>query len=282
VRAALAVLSVAGTPAVADTELLAFMGGQGCTFGPASRAAAEATGFSADTIGALVAQSLSDGTAVQQGEYVVLGEAVCTIRLPDIRSAYSVSSPEIAAITSAVDAHASDGMPGCFVVGASELFDKMNGGVPGAGFSEHIAFIAAGLMAGDLRFYSPSILQTPIAFQSLAGACAEVPDIPVLRDSHVALTTGFGEYVRALGAAMPCAGASSGDLPFEQSVMARFTATIQGVDPNVPLEDQPRINAWLWYEYDLIGMAAGWHEGMTGTDRGTPRPPLCHYDEATG
>ncbi len=34
-------------------------------------------------------------------------------------------------------------------------------------------------------------------------------------------------------------------------------------------------NAWLLFEFQVIAMGAGWYEGMTFIERGTPRPPLC-------
>jgi hypothetical protein len=277
-RAALALCLLHATPASANPELLEFMGGQGCTFGADRRAVATATGLSVDTINAFIAQSLDDGTAVQEGDYVVLGEKVCTIRLPVIESAYTVASPEIVAMTSAVDAFASDGDLGCFLIDPLTAFDAMNGGSRGAGFEDYIAFVGAGLVSGDLRFYSPSALRTPFGFQNVRGPCAAVPDIAVIDRSHLALTTGFGGYIRALGAETLCEGDQSGDLPYDDSIIARYTATVQGFDLSDKAKDQPKINAWLWFEYDLIAMAAGWHEGMTGTERGRPRPPLCHYD----
>lgn len=277
-RAAFVFCLLVATPAAANPELSEFMGAHGCTLGADSRAAAEAAGFGTEAVEALVAESLADGRAAQEGNYVVLDETICTIRLPVIESAYSVSSPEIIAITSAVDAFAGDDAAGCFLDDPVALFDTLKGGPAGAGFSDFISFVGAGLIEGDLRFYSPSILKSPFGFQSLAGPCANVPEREDIDRSHAALVTGFGAYVRALGAETPCDGDKAASLPFDQSVMARFTATVQGVDPEDQDPNRPNINAWLWFEYDLIAMAAGWHEGMSGVEKGTPRPPLCHYD----
>ncbi len=260
-----------------DVELLALMGGQGCTIGADSREAAERAGFDAEQIDALMSMTLTNGKAKQQGRYVVLDEDICTIRLPDIQSDYTIASLEIRAITSAIDADASDGERGCFLGDAPFVFDGLKGGKSGAGFADFIAFIGAGIIAGDLRFYSPSVLRPPVAFQNVRGPCAAIPDIEVINRSYSALSTGFGGYVRALGAEVPCNDDQNEELPYDTSVMARYTATVQGYDLAADERDQPKINAWLWFEYDLITMAAGWHEGMTGTERGTPRPPLCHY-----
>lgn len=37
-------------------------------------------------------------------------------------------------------------------------------------------------------------------------------------------------------------------------------------------------NAWLGFEIQVIAMGAGWYEGLGWNRRGTPRPPLCHYE----
>lgn len=259
-------------PAVADdAALLDFMGGQGCTFGTDSRAAAVAAGFDESLIDALVDDSLTDGTAVRQRAYVVLGEDICTIRLPDIQSAYTVASPEILAITSAIDAYADQDVAGCFIEDAAVAFDALRGGAQGAGFDDFISFVGAGLISGEVRFYSPDILQTPISFQVTTGACADVPNIDAIRRSHVFVASGFGDYIRLLGSESSCDGVDSGFAAFE------FPARLQGIDPNAPPENRPEINAWLFFEYDMIAFAAGWYEGMTGTEKGAPRPPLCYY-----
>ena len=268
-------LLLAATPALADdASLIAFMGGQGCTFGTDSRTAAEAAGHSAASIDTLIATALSDGRAEQQGAYVVLNAETCTIRLPDIASKYTVRSPEIIAVTSAIDAHTGrDGLddePGCFLREPYAVFDALNGGAAGAGFADYIAFVAAGIISGDLRFYAPSPLATPVGYQSVAGACADVPNIDDIHRSHAFIESDFGAYIRILGSETACDGGWS------ENAMP-YTAEIQGYQPGAPEEDQPEINAWLFFEYDTIAMAAGWHDGMTGTARGKPRPPLCHY-----
>ncbi|MGL4320831.1 MAG: hypothetical protein ACRCS3_08210, partial [Paracoccaceae bacterium] len=91
-----------GQPAFAnDDALLDFMGGQGCTIGVDSRLAAVGAGFDEARIDALITATLANGTARQQRAYVVLDETICTIRLPEIQSAFTAASPEIVAITSA-------------------------------------------------------------------------------------------------------------------------------------------------------------------------------------
>ena len=276
-RAALAIaVGLLGAPALADdTSLIAFMGGQGCTFGEGSRAAAIATGHDASAIDTLIATTLADGRAQQQGAYTVLNAATCTIRLPDITSAYTVTSPEVIAMTSAIDAYVGreglDDEPGCFLNDPSEAFDALNGGARGAGFNDYITFLGAAIISGDVRFYAPDPLRTPVSSQVVTGACAELANIDAIRRSHTILESSFGEYIRLSGAENPCTGAGFGMAALD------YTYRAQGIDPALPDENQPEINAYLFFEFELIAMAAGWHEGMSGTAKGTPRPPLCHY-----
>ncbi|MEZ5797455.1 MAG: hypothetical protein R3D63_08345 [Paracoccaceae bacterium] len=269
-KLAAALLALAATPACAD-PLVDFLAGQGCTIGPESRAAALAAGFDAAAIDALIAETLADGRASQQRDYVLLDAATCTIRLPDIASPYTVNSPEIRAITSAIDAFAAEGEPGCFLQDATQAFDRMKGGARGAGFDSYMAFLGAGLVAGDLAFYKPSPLQTPVSLQVISGDCAQVPNIEAIRRSHAFIAQGFGDYIRLKGAETLC-----GEEDWSQGAMD-FAVTVQGADPAADPATQPEINAWLWFEYDLIAMAAGWRLGMTGTEKGIARPPLCHY-----
>ncbi|MFZ1471211.1 MAG: hypothetical protein WAT09_19855, partial [Paracoccaceae bacterium] len=89
-KAALLPLLLAATPAIADdAALIAFMGGQGCTFGADSRAAAIAAGFSEATIESAIDTALANRRAKQEGVYVVLDRRICTIRLPEITSPYT-------------------------------------------------------------------------------------------------------------------------------------------------------------------------------------------------
>jgi hypothetical protein len=36
-------------------------------------------------------------------------------------------------------------------------------------------------------------------------------------------------------------------------------------------------NAWLGLELQIIVLGLGWQEGASLTERGTPRPPVCHF-----
>lgn len=267
-RAALALSLLLATPTSANPELLDFMGGQGCTFGADSRAAAVAAGFAEADIDALTATSLAESDAEQQGAYVVLERQICTIRLPGgISSPYSVASPEIVAITTPIDAFASEGQPGCFLTNPRAAFEAL-----GLDERDFFRFVAAGILSGDLRQFGQDPLTVPKGLRVISGDCAATTDIEAIRSSHVRLQSVFGEYVRQMGERMPCEG------PFPSINWTVPTSDIlQGADPTYPYDPRPaHYNAWLWLEYSLIFTAAGWQERRR--DPGEARPPLCHYD----
>jgi hypothetical protein len=259
-------------PAAADDRaLLEFMGGQGCTFGPDSRAAAVDAGFAEADIDAAVDKTLAGGDARREGAYVVLDAQVCTIRIPEINSPYTVTTPEIVAFTSAVDAFVSEGQPGCFLQDPLAWFDDLKGGKLGAGFLDYADFVAAGLIAGDITYYSETPLKTPRGFQIVVGDCAKVLQIKGIQRSHALLKQSFDPIIRSLGARTVCE--PIGRFPREiEDMLVR----LQGGDPAVN-EPQDGVNSWMWLQIRMISIAAGWHEGLTGTVKGVMRPPLCHY-----
>jgi hypothetical protein len=267
-------ICAAGAASAQDqpTDLTDFMGAHGCTIGADSRAAAVRAGFDEAAIDALAETAIAAQDAYQSGSYIVLERQICTIRLPEIASRFTVTSPEIVAMTSAIDAFADDGAPGCFLADAPAAFDAMNGGERGAGTKDYLAFVAAAIIAGDARYFGIDPLKTPVGFQVVSGTCGEVPDIAAIRANHIVMEGQFGEYVRQLGERTVCSDGYSG--PWGTAL----SDLLQGADATYPYDPQPdHYNYWMWLEYYMIVSAAGWYEGMTQTDRGTPRPPLCHY-----
>lgn len=279
------ILSVAASPCFSQAntstnaqraEFLSFLGGHGCTLSPASVDGAEAAGTPREAIREFTAAALETGDATEQGAYIVFTPSVCQIRLPDIVSKYSVDHPVIRANSPYIrETIEGDGETiveeGCFLADATLVFAELEDFDPRAGFDAFLAFMAAGLMSGDVRFYETSPLRTPYGFQLTAGeGCDQAPNIERINASHSFLTEGFADYVRFVGRATEC-----GDpITLEAGL---FAANLQGYDHSLEAEDQQNINAWLDFEFLFITMAAGWHEGMTDVDRGTPRPPLCHY-----
>jgi hypothetical protein len=255
-------------------DLVDFMGGHGCTFGEDSRAAAQTAGFTQAQIDGLIDQSLADQTAKREGDYVVLGEAICDIRVPNIDSTFTVSSPEILAMTSDIDAFATDGFPGCFLLNPSEAFDVLRDQGRGSGFFEYVNFVGAGIVDGKISFYGNSRLAVPPGFQIVDGDCADVPQIEAIRRRRGTLQVVFGPLIRAMGKENICGpDAWPAATPEQMDWLIEF----QGGNPSNMEMPGNEANAWMWMEIYMLTVAAGWHEGMTGTDKGTPRPPLCHY-----
>jgi hypothetical protein len=265
---------VAGAARADEAALLQFMGGQGCTFGVESRAAAVEAGFSGADIDALIDQTLANEAAQREGGYVVLGESVCDIRVPDPDSPFAVSSPEIVPMTSGINDFAADGFPGCFLVDPSGAFDALAGQGPGSGFLDYARFVGTGIAAGRISFYGNSPLTVPPGFQIIDGPCADVPNIAAIRRRQATLQVVFGVMIRDMGEANVCGPDASPSATIEQmDTLIRF----QGGDPDDLQNVGDGVNAWMWMEIFMLTIAAGWYEGMTGTEKGTPRPPLCHY-----
>jgi hypothetical protein len=271
-RAALALFMLVATPAAANPELLAFMGGQGCTFGADSRDAALAAGFQGTELDLLIKEALDNGSAKPEGKYVVLSPALCTIRPPEIEPGQTLTSQEILAHISEIDAFASEGQPGCFLTDLQDHFDRQRGGARGSGFFDYSDFVAAGLISGELTYYAESPLVVPMGPQSVSGDCAKVPQIEGIQRSHALMIQTFDPIVRAWGQSLSC----DDGIDYPRLYQARLIL-LQGGDWRSN-DAQDGVNAWMWMSVMFISIAAGWHEGMTATDKGMPRPPICHYD----
>jgi hypothetical protein len=117
---------------------------------------------------------------------------------------------------------------------------------------------------GHFAFYSDSPLRTPAGFQLTTGECADDPQMPQIRESHAFLLEHFDTLIRANSAHIACTYGAD-PLTFELGSIAETLA------------EGGRPNPWLGLELMVIAMGAGWYEGMSMTEKGTPRPPLCHY-----
>lgn len=256
-------------------ELMDVLGGHGCTLGEDSINAAIAAGLSMDDIRFIALTAQAEGVANAQGGYVVFDEDVCTIRLPDIQTQVRVDDPAIQAIAPYIREDYDTGTEiivteGCFAQNGAEVFRVRANGDADKANVEYLEFLAAHIMSGDLRFHAPSALGTPTGFQITVGDCAAAPNLADVAVSYPFIASHFGTYVRRVGAATPC-----GSDAFPAS--SYIAADIQGADVTQVENTDPTVNAWLYFELDIITYAAGWHEGMSGTSRGVPRPPLCHY-----
>ncbi len=270
------VLALVAGPAFADDDLMAFFEGQGCTIGAYSRALAVEAGYSSDEIAAFEEARIVEGQSTRQGDYLVMGAEICTIRLPDIKSRWSVDDPEIIAMAPFIDKDvewASRTIPvdGCFFENPMEQFVALNDGDEEAGYRDYISFMAAGLVSGDIRYYSDDPLWMPLGAQLLTGECAKASNADVVRENHAYLVSGFGPWVRQAYDMDQCTGTGSfGDW--------RFSLLHQGLDPDGPREDQPVVNAVLAFEWMMITTGARWRVGDTASEKGEEAPPLCRYE----
>ncbi|NSX55371.1 hypothetical protein [Parasulfitobacter algicola] len=242
-----------------QSALLEFMGGHGCTISQESRNAARASGFTHEQINTLMQESLSNGAASPQAIWIVLGEEICDIRLPDITTSVLVTDPDIMGVTSAIDEYAKMGQNGCFLKDAKTVFNARHEGDANTAETEYTKFLASHFMSGDLRFYGEEVLETPIGIQVMTGDCADVPQRDVIEANHAYLVADFGSYVRALGKANSCIDPGASGLQVTRQI----------------LPDNK--NSWLFFEYDIIAIAAGWYTGGSDGQPRSPRPPLCHY-----
>lgn len=262
-KAAATILAILASPVFADDEVLNFLAGQGCTVGPESLA-----GEPSDArIMAFAQGALDDNLAVRTGDYIVLDTTICTMRLPEIEDAWSLDDPRITAIISDIDAYPDD--PGCYLSDLSRVFVDAYPDNSARANDEFIAFLAKHIATGEVRFYSPDPMRTPVSWQVVRGACTKVPNIDDLIVTHAYVTdANFDRYVRASGTDVTCSEGQS------------FTASqaaleMQSVDLTTGEGPDHAINAFLSMEFMVLAWAAGFRVDMTMQDRGRLRPPMC-------
>lgn len=252
---AIALTLIAGA-AQAQADLFNYLGGQGCIIGPATAEAAGAAGFTVDDVQAAVTRSAPLGN-----EWYLLPPELCTIRFPDIDNAIPLDDPDLLA------AFAQDPELGCFL--AFDRFrDKMQsrrGWDDDRLNAEYLRVLAAGIIAGDIRYYSEDMSQTPMGAMLMTGACGDVPEAAAIRASHDVLRTYFDSFIRAYGQTVSC----------HRKQAPNVTETHRLFDE---LSGGQNSNFMIGFEAHLIGIGAGWSEGVSATDRGYPAPPLCRFD----
>jgi hypothetical protein len=268
IRAAVLLVVVCAAPAIAAPEktLIDILAGYGCTLAPDSRAAALAEGYTNLTIDTRIAEMVTAGQAVRQGDYVVLDPETCTMRLPVITPPLMLDDARVADIVARAPFDGAAGADVCFLTNAAHIFAPAYGADNAAAMQTYAQFVAAHVIAGELRLYGTDLLSTPLGGRVLAGDCAGGPDETAIRASHAALSAHLDAWVRATAADTVCDGSAfdGGDVMLAQRLQAE-------ADPSAT------VNAWMGMEYLFIAMAAGWVDGMTWEDRGSPRPPMCHY-----
>lgn len=248
-------------------QIKAFFAAQGCAIGPTTIAAAAADGIDPAAIEAYAAVARANPHTVKTGDWLVLSPEVCEIRPPNVTSEIRLSDPEVIQNLSAIDAYAKDGDIGCFLAGPglSDTVKVSRNWSNDKANLEYLRFLSASIISGELSFYSPSPLRTPPGFIVTSGKCADIPQIADIKHSHDLLMRHFGALIRADAAGEAICESNGGVPSWKFDEVAE-----QIMDSKAP-------NAWLGFEIKIIAMGAEWYDGMTATDKGIPRPPLCRY-----
>ncbi|MEO3999486.1 hypothetical protein [Mesorhizobium sp. CAU 1732] len=256
----------AATAHADDTQIIDFFAGEGCAIGPTTRALAIEAGFEEEAIEALAQTARADPESVETGDWVVLSAASCKIRPPRVKSELRLDDPEIKSRISAIDLHADEGEPGCFL-NADTLYEELmvtRGWLPDKALREHLRLLSENLVTGELAFYTDDSLSTPVGFQLTSGECADVPNMAEIRRSHQVLIENFDRLIRA---DMENAVCETDGSPSWQAL--QLFPELTGGESS---------NAWMAMEMRFILMGSGWIEGITMTNKGMPRPPLCTYE----
>lgn len=251
----------------APHDLVSFFANQGCAIGPSTREAAVSAGFTPEAINELTKEARADGATVQTGEWLVLSPLICQLLPPTITSEIRLTDPEVIRAISEIDVYAATGDPGCFLDGSLIYNDVQvtRGWDSDKANIEYLRFLGASFLSGDLAFYSDSPLRTPPGPVVTTGECADIPLMPEIKPNHALMIKHFASLVTTSAAKTLCEN-GAGALMLEWNNAAS------------DLTDDKVTNAWIGFEIQLIAMGAGWFEGASATNKGTPRPPLCHYD----
>ncbi|MER0236670.1 hypothetical protein [Fulvimarina sp. MAC8] len=264
--ASLWILGADAANAAKGETLVEFFANQGCAVGPSTRLLARDAGFSDDAIEALLSKADGDDETVRTGGWIVLPPALCRIRPPEVRSEIRIDDPEVKALTTPMDVYSEFNETGCFL-GGSPLMDRVQetrGWSAEKANSEYLRFIAENLRSGDLAFYSDDILRTPPNFQILTGDCADVPEIDDIRRSQKLRDQHFGPLIRADAPDADCGSGEGPSYHFLEQAKKRTNGKIT--------------NAWIGIEVQMMAIGGGWFEGTSVTQKGNPRPPICHFD----
>lgn len=258
------ILGFAAPAAAADNGIETFFASQGCAVGPSTIAAAISHGFDRSAIEDYVAGARAAAKTQKVGDWLVLARDVCEIRPPMVDSELKLSDPEVRQSLVDEDNETHDGYAGCVLDGSKlfEIVQSSRGWTADKANAEYLRMLSAGLVSGDLAFYSPDWLRTPRGVMLTIGGCRNLPQMPDIRRSHQLLVKHFDALIRGDTAAE--ATCDSHGVP-----SGKFDEVAETVLGHKPL------NAWMGFEIKFIAMGAGWHEGVTATQRGRPRPPMC-------
>lgn len=248
-----------------DAAAQTYLAENGCVVGPQERMAPGASGIH-PRLREIASAALAEGRAERQGDWIVLGPEACTMRPPVIETAFDATSPAVQRSISDIDAHAEIEQQGCFI--DSETLQTELMAQDGLSAAEaavaYYAVLADGVINQQMSFFSDDILRTPAGFQLLTGACAGVPQIEDIRRSQALMLEHFDALVRDNARRVRCEENAS-------PVSVEVAQTLSD------LTDGASVNQWTMMDLMLIALGAGWVEGISDTERGTPRPPICSH-----
>lgn len=247
-------------------SLADFLGPQGCSIGPPTRALAEEAGFGNDEIDALIAQAASDPQTVRTGEWIVLPPSLCRIQPLDVRSEIRFDDPDVKVITSRTDTYDEAGLHGCFLFGPTimDVVRKTRGWDKARAYLEWVRFAADNLRTGKLAFYGTDPAKPPPGFLVLTGDCANIPEIEAIRRSQAIRDREFDFFVRANAADVICGQG--------RSISPRADEIIQS------RADGENTNRWMAIEIAALGTAVAQASAAHASKDGMHRPPFCHFE----
>lgn len=254
-------------PIKTRSDLIDFFAEEGCAIGPSTRERALAAGFDGSDIDALVELEGALVGAVKTGEWLVLAPESCTIQLPKVTSRVRITDPELTPRFRDEQDESAEGGPACYLPYGTDIYQNLRrsrGWDADTANAEYLGVITNGFITKQLANYGEDRLATPYSYYDMSGECAEGAMAQDIRDSQDFLITNFDPLVRAIFEESFC---EEGHVWLE-----RDPNTIAGIAPGTRTK-----NAWISLEINVMAMAAGWYEGMNATEKGQPRPPICHY-----
>lgn len=263
VAAAFAGLAGQGAVASGLTEAeVAFLQAEGCAIGAPVLERAGRAGVDPEALTEAGQAGLQSGKADQMGDWLVLGPELCRIVPQPRETELSFESPELA--LSAAMTGSDDPCVLPFAPDLVPVLGQTRGWSEDRAFRAYVTFLASGIAAGEVTFYSEDLLATPMGPRRITGSeCSSHPDGPAMVRSNAWLMENTDPILRAAMESLPCG---------------------EGVTPmNIPHPAQAALgigeeveNAWVLMDLLFVALGSGWLEGYGVTAKGMARPPLCN------
>ena len=182
-------------------------------------------------------------------------------------SRIKISDPEVTALISSGDSDLFDGGTGCQLAayGVFESVQATRGWDRDTANLEYLRFLSESYLSGDLIYYSDSPVRSPSGPVVTIGKCADIPLMSEIKRSQALIFKNFDQFIRVNTTNVIC----------EPGAVLDNIAMQKLADD---LSDGENTNAWLSFQFQFIALGVGWYEGISSTEKGAPRPPLCHYE----